>query len=120
VERRYGSEEDAQESPERHFDRLWAETVMDHALVLLEDEFKAAGKADQYDALADFVARSPEDGEYDRVGERLGMNSHAVAMAVARLRDRCRTLIRAVIADTVQSAEDYDAELRYLVELLGG
>jgi RNA polymerase sigma-70 factor (ECF subfamily) len=91
---------------------------MDRALALLEDEFRAAGKADQVDALADFVSRSPDEGEYAKVGERLGMNSHAVAMAVARMRDRYRALVRAEIADTVDSAADFEAELRYLVELV--
>jgi hypothetical protein len=52
------------------------------------------------------------------VGERLGLNSHAVAMAVARLRDRYRALVRAEIADTVDSAAEVEAELRYLVELV--
>jgi hypothetical protein len=48
------------------------------------------------------------------------MNSHAVAMAVARMRDRYRALVRAEIADTVDSAADFEAELRYLVELVSG
>jgi DNA-directed RNA polymerase specialized sigma24 family protein len=120
LEKRYASEVGSQGPPERHFDRLWAEAVMDHALTLLEDEFKAPGKADQFDALADFASRSPDEGEYAKVGERLGLNSHAVAMAVARLRDRYRALVRAEIADTVDGATDLEAELRYLVELVSG
>ena len=118
LEKRYSVEASSQDPPERHFDHLWAEAVMDRALALLEDEFRAAGKADQFDALADFVSRSPDEGEYAKVGERLGMNSHAVAMAVARMRDRYRALVRAEIADTVDSAADFEAELRYLVELV--
>ena len=46
------------------------------------------------------------------------MNSHAVAVAVARLRERYRALIRAEIADTVESPAAVDAELHYLIELV--
>jgi len=120
LEERYSVEASTQDPPERHFDRLWAEAVMDRALGLLEEEFRAAGKADQFDALAAFASRSPDEGEYAKVGERLGMNSHAVAMAVARMRDRYRALVRAEIADTVDGATDFEAELRYLVELVSG
>jgi RNA polymerase sigma-70 factor (ECF subfamily) len=118
LEGRYCSDVGVQDPPERHFDRLWAEAVMDRALTRLEDEFGAAGKAVQFDALAEFVSRSPDHGEYTRVGERLSLSSHAVAMAVARLRDRYRTLVRAEVADTVHSAADLETELHYLVELI--
>ena len=120
LEKRYCAEANSENSPERHFDHLWAEAVMDRALALVEEEFRASGKADQFDALADFVSRSPDEGEYSKVGERLDMNSHAVAMAVARMRDRYRALVRAEIADTVEGAADFEAELRYLVELVSG
>jgi RNA polymerase sigma-70 factor (ECF subfamily) len=118
LEKRYCSEVADQNSPERHFDHLWAEAGMDRALALLEEEFRAAGKADQFDALADFVSRSPNEGEYTKVGKALDMNSHAVAVAVARMRDRYRALVRSEIAHTVQSAAEVEAELRYLVELV--
>ena len=68
--------------------------------------------------LADFLSRVPDEGEYAAVGERLELTSHAVAVAVARLRERYRALIRAEVADTVDSPADVDAELHHLVELV--
>ena len=118
LEERYGADASSEESPERHFDRLWADAVMDHALELLEKEYRGANKAAQFEGLADFLARPPDAGEYAAVGEQLGLNSHAVAVAVARLRERYRALIRAEIADTVDSPAKVDAELRYLIELV--
>jgi hypothetical protein len=91
---------------------------MDRALALLEEEFRAAEKADQFDALADFVSRSPDEGEYPAVGERLGLSRHAVAVAVARFRERYRARVRAEIANTVDSPADFEAEMRYLMELV--
>jgi hypothetical protein len=48
----------------------------------------------------------------------LGLNSHAVAVTVARLRERFRVLVRAEIANTVDNPAEVDAELRYLIELV--
>jgi RNA polymerase sigma-70 factor (ECF subfamily) len=118
LEERYGADASSEESPERHFDRLWAEAVMDRALALLEEEHRTTGKDVQFEALADFLSRPPGDGEYAAVGERLGLNNHAVAVAVARLRERYRVLIRAEIEDTVDNTAEVDAELRYLIELV--
>jgi DNA-directed RNA polymerase specialized sigma24 family protein len=118
LEERYGADASSEESPERHFDRLWANAVMDHALELLEQEYRAADKAAQFEGLADFLSRPPNPGEYAAVGEQLGLNNHAVAVAVGRLRERYRALVRAEIADTVDSPAEVDAELRYLIELV--
>jgi len=118
LEDRYLADIANEESAEHHFDRLWAEAVMDRALVLLEEEHLAAGKAAQFEALAGFLSCLPGEGEYAVVGERLGLNSHAVAVAVARLRERYRDLIRAEIADTVDSPAAVDTELHYLIELV--
>jgi RNA polymerase sigma-70 factor (ECF subfamily) len=118
IEDRYRSDASGAESPECHFDRLWAEAVMDHALAELENEYQAPGKAAQFEALVEFLARPPEEDEYAAVGERLGLNSHAVAVTVARLRERFRILVRAEIANTVENPAEVDAELRYLIELV--
>jgi len=91
---------------------------MDRALALLEEEHCAADKSAQFEALAYFLSRSPEPGEYAVVGGRLGLSSHAIAVAVTRLRDRYRALIRAEVRQTVNSAAEVEAEMRYLVELI--
>ncbi len=72
------------------------------------------------DVFADFVSRLPEEGEYTAVGERLGLSSHAVAVAVGRLRERYGVLIRAEIANTVGRPADVEVEMRYLMELVMG
>jgi len=118
LEERYRADASSKESPERHFDRLWAEVVMDRALALLEEEHRAAGKGDQFELLAGFLSRPPDDGEYAAVGERLGLNNHAVAVAVGRLRERYRALIRAELANTVESPAEAEAELRYLIQMV--
>ena len=46
------------------------------------------------------------------------MSEAAVKVAVYRLRQRYRTLLRAAIAETVSNEADLDDEMRYLVEVL--
>jgi RNA polymerase sigma-70 factor (ECF subfamily) len=118
LEERYAADTSNEESPERHYDRLWAEAVMDRALALLEKEQRTTGKAAQFEDLAEFLSRPPIDGDYAAVGQRLRMNNHAVAVAVGRLRERYRALIRAEIAQTVETPAEVDAELHYLMELV--
>jgi DNA-directed RNA polymerase specialized sigma24 family protein len=118
IEERYRIDDSPQESPEHRFDRLWAEDIMDRALDLLEEEHHASDKSAQFEALAAFLSRSPEAGEYAAVGGRVGLSSHAIAMAVTRLRERYRALIRAEIRETVNSAVEVEAEMRFLVELM--
>jgi RNA polymerase sigma-70 factor (ECF subfamily) len=49
----------------------------------------------------------------------LGMSPGAVKVAAHRLRRRYRDLLRQEIADTVDSPEDVDDELRRLMDSLG-
>ena len=104
--------------PEFLFDRAWARTVMREGLRRLEAELGQAGKSATYDALSPFLSSPAGAGDYEKVGERLGLSAHAVASAVQRLRTRFRALVREEIAHTVPTPADVDAELRYMVELL--
>jgi RNA polymerase sigma-70 factor (ECF subfamily) len=118
IEERYRIDDSGNESPERRFDRLWAAAVMDRALEELEEEHGAPEKSKQFEALAEFLSRPPEAGEYAAVGERLNLGSHAVAVAVTRLRERYRALIRTEVRQTVDGTAEVEAEMRYLVELM--
>ena len=56
---------------------------------------------------------------YAGVAQTLGMSEGAVKVAVHRLRDRYRALIRAEIAQTVADPAEVDDELRQLFAALG-
>jgi len=118
VEERYELEAVHDETAERHFDRLWAEAVMERALDAIEAECRAAGKEVQFGVLAEFLTHRSVEGEYAAAGDRLGLNRHAVAVAVARLRERYAALVRAEIAHTVHQETDIETEVRYLIELV--
>jgi RNA polymerase sigma factor (sigma-70 family) len=117
AEERYRLEDAAEESPETHFDRLWAEAVMDRALGALEEECRAAGKTVQFEALVGFLSRPPAAGEYAAAGDRLGLSRQTVAVAVFRLRQRYVKLVREEVAQTVGTPAEAESELRTLAEL---
>jgi RNA polymerase sigma factor (sigma-70 family) len=120
AEERFVAEPTRAETVERSFDRAWAQAVMRDALRQLGEEHAKAGKSDVFRTLKVFLSRPPRENEYDRVGQRLGLNAHAAAAAVARLRGRYREAVRQTIAHTVATPGEIDEEMRYLVELLTG
>lgn len=105
-------------NPEQEYDRQWALTVMDQALVRLGEECRASNKAAHFDRLSAFLSREPGPGEYEQVAAALGLNAGAVGVSVLRLRRRYRELVRAVIAETVSDPAVVEDELSYLVKIL--
>lgn len=119
AEHRYAAELTDGLSPEKLFDRRWALTVLNNALTRLAAEFAAAGKADQFAALKQFLSSEAAPGVYERLAPRLNMTPRAAGTAVYRLRQRYAELVRAEVADTVARPADVEAELNYLFEVAG-
>ena len=87
---------------------------MDRAFVRLETEFAANGKLALFEALKPFLAAESGDGGYAAPAEKLQMTPSAVAVAVHRMRQRFRELIRAEAAETLANLAEVDDELRHL------
>ena len=113
-EARYALEPAGLDSPEQFFDRRWGLTVLDGALQGLRQEFSDAGKARQFDLLKPFLTQNAGPGGYDDVALALEMTANAVSVSVHRLRQRYRERVRAVVAQTVATPAEVDAELRAL------
>jgi RNA polymerase sigma factor (sigma-70 family) len=104
--------------PDREFDRKWALTLLDRALVALAEEHKAAGKADQFEALKPWLTGDTETISQADAARQLDMNEDAVKVAIHRLRRRFREIIKAEISQTVSEQAHVDGELRHLSEAL--
>ncbi|HEV7406387.1 MAG TPA: ECF-type sigma factor [Chthoniobacteraceae bacterium] len=117
AEGRYAHEAAEQSTAEQLFDRRWALTLLDQVLARLEAEMAAAGKRATFDALK-FSLTGGQAAAYEEIAHRLGTTEGALKVAIHRLRDRYRTLLREEIADTVGSAADVDEELRHLFSAL--
>lgn len=116
AEQRYQLEPVTEVSPEVLFDRRWRLTLLNQALAGVQAEYAAAGKAEQFKALKEFLQGPAEEGDYDRVAAVLGLNSGAVAVSVYRLRQRYRDRLRAELAQTVSNPEELADEMRYLFD----
>ncbi len=103
---------------DRTFDREWALTVMDRAVTAVQQEFTAAGKAEEFDGLKPWLAGEGQAVSQAEAAVKLGLSASAMKVAVHRLRKRFRELVRAELAQTVSSPAEVDEELRYLVEVL--
>ena len=116
-EARYAGAPKQSDDPEQLFDREWALETTAGALQALRDEMEQAGKSEQFAALKGSLTgedESPREG----IAARLDMSEGAVKVAVHRLRQRYRELLRAAIAETVSDEANLDDEMRYLVAVL--
>ena len=103
-------------TPEQIFERHWAETVLAHAREKLRRECVANQKQEVYTALGPEGNDSEET--YEQIGARLGLSEEGVKSAAFRLRRRYRELIRAEVAETVESEAELEEELRHLLRVL--
>jgi RNA polymerase sigma-70 factor (ECF subfamily) len=120
AETRYGLEPQDQTTPERLYERRWALTILERALDRLRDEHIMAGKGPLFDQLRVFITGDRGEVSYAEAARRLSTTEGAAKMAVTRMRQRYRELLRAEIANTVERHEDIDKELRYLAAALRG
>jgi RNA polymerase sigma-70 factor (ECF subfamily) len=115
----YVAESASSESPDRLFERSWAQTVLNQALRRLGEEFYASGKGPLFETLKDVQPGEHGALSYVHLGGELGMTEVAIKSAVHRLRRRHREILREEIAHTVTRPEEVDDEIRYLITLLG-
>lgn len=105
-------------SPDKLFDQRWAITLLEQAVAKLQVEMMAGGKAGQYEQLKTFLTNEPHADEYAAVAQQLGSTSQSVAVAVHRLRQRYRELVRAEVAQTVSCPTEVEEEMRHLCAAL--
>ncbi|MBE7504260.1 MAG: sigma-70 family RNA polymerase sigma factor [Verrucomicrobiales bacterium] len=116
AEGRYALEPAHSGDPETTFDREWAVALTRRAMNTLRAEFEASGKGALLVALqGSLTGDEPDRGETAR---RLGMTEGALKVAVHRLRQRYRELVRAEVAATVNEPSAVDDEMRHLVAVL--
>ena len=103
------------DSPEKALDLRWALTILNRALQQLKTEFVTAGRETVFERLKRFLEEEVRPGDYGSLASELRMTSGAVAVAVHRLRQRYRELVRREIAQTVARPEQVEDEVRHLL-----
>jgi RNA polymerase sigma-70 factor (ECF subfamily) len=115
----FGSEPATTETPETLFEKRWAVAVMAAAVERLRMECEATGKARLFATLERFLSRQPAAGEYEDAGAVLGIPARSVAVAVHRLRQDYRAMVREEVAAGLQDETMVQTELRALAAALG-
>lgn len=109
----------AQRDPHALFDREWAAALLRQTLERLADECTLAGKGALFDALHPYLAGTSDEAiPYEEISRRINRNAATLRSDVARLRLRYRALLREEVQGTVLDADEVDAELRYLCQVL--
>ena len=114
----YGTELETGETPERIFDRRWAQAVVEAGLRRLQADCTVMGKGNLYAVLHPFLSREPEEGDYQHAGEQLGIERRAVAVAVFRLRKQFQEMVRREVAEGLNDRSQLDEEMRHLAASL--
>jgi DNA-directed RNA polymerase specialized sigma24 family protein len=107
------------ESPERIFEREWALTLLDRVIKQMQDEYSAKNKSDLFDECREFLIGS-DSGRYDELAARLRMSEAALRVAVHRMRERYKDLLRREIAETLAGPSSIDDELNELRRAIRG
>jgi RNA polymerase sigma-70 factor (ECF subfamily) len=107
-------------TPDRVFDRRWALTMLEHVLARLGGEYTGKQRERLWQHLQPYLAGSSRTPPYATVAAELGMSEGAIKVAVHRLRQRYRELLRDEITQTVDSPDDVDDELTFLLAALRG
>ena len=119
AEDRYAAESANETNPDAAFELRWAVTLIEQVLTALRQEFNAADKARLFEELKGFIWGDKSSASYAEIAGHLNLTEGTVKVAVHRLRQRFRELLRAEVAHTVARPEDIDGELRHLIAVVG-
>ena len=108
------------ETPETAYERRWAETVLARVNARMRREYEAAGQGSRFEALKVYLLQGQEPKSYADTAAAMGLSESAVKSAIFKLRQRYRAVLMAEIAETVETPEEVEDELRCLLLALRG
>jgi len=100
--------------PDVEFDKQWALTVLERTLNALAAEMQADGKEAMFASLTPFLTGGNEYGSLESAAPLLGLTPAALRVAVHRLRQRYRVLLRSELAQTLVPGTSVEEELAAL------
>ncbi|HYG35252.1 MAG TPA: sigma-70 family RNA polymerase sigma factor [Clostridia bacterium] len=105
-------------TPDKIFDRRWALTLLQRVLDRLRSEYERDDKGELIEALKGTLTGDRQSVGYAEIAARLKSSEGAIKVAVYRLRQRYRDLLREEIAHTVASPQEIEDEIRALFAVL--
>lgn len=118
AEGRYQHEPSDNFTPERAFERRWAETLLQGVLDRLRDEWDAKDTTLLFENVKPFLIGSEETATFQVIARRLGVTEASLKWTVHKLRQRYQKIFREEIANTVSTPEEIEDEIRHLFVVL--
>jgi RNA polymerase sigma-70 factor (ECF subfamily) len=108
----------ADDDPARAYERAWANCVLQAALERLAEEQTSPVALARFEVLRPYLTQTPAAGDYERLGQTLGLSRNQIAVNIHRHSRRFAELIRSEVADTLVDRAALDLELRRLLEAM--
>jgi len=118
AEARYAMEPADHLTPERLFERQWALSLLERVVRRLRGEYESVGKGELFGGLQFALTGEKSTVPYGELSVRLSLSEGALRVAVHRLRQRYRQLLREEISHTLAAGEDVEEELADLRRVL--
>ncbi len=97
-------------TPDLYFERQWALCLLESTQTRLRTEYEASDRQPWYARLSPILTGSGSTS-YREIADALGSTEGAVKVAVHRMRQRFKEILREEISQTVASPADIDAEV---------
>lgn len=118
AEEKFGAEPADVLDPEKVYEKQWAATLLENVLGKLRADYAGMARETLFDALKDYLWGERNLASYAELAVALSLSEGAVKVAIHRLRQRYRELLRAEIANTVADESEVDEELRHLIAVI--
>ena len=118
AEGRYRQEPADHSTPEKVFERRWAETLLQGVLDRLRFEWE--GASCHFTDLKPFLIDGREAAPFAEAATRLGVTEASLKWAVHKLRKRYAEIFQEEIAHTVSRPEEIEDEIRHLFAVMAG
>lgn len=105
-------------TPERAFEQRWARALLERAFEQLRAQMVGATSQERFRRLEPLLTGGIGGRSLQQVAAELDTSESAVKVALHRLRRRFGELLRKEVARTVSRADQVDAEIRYLFDVL--
>jgi len=104
--------------PDALFDQQWAATMFKDVWKLLRQEYEQTGQMERFESFRPVIMNPGAAFPYDEVAANLKMSSSAAKSAAFRLKARFRELFRVKVAQLVDSPNEVDEEIQYLIQAM--
>lgn len=105
-------------SPDKLFDRQWAETLLARAVERLRGEYVSAEQLARFDVLKNYLHAGSDTASYAETAQGLGISESAVKSAIFKLRQRYGEMVRHEVLQTLDDPAQVEDELRCLLVAL--